>query len=84
MVLSFDKNAAPDASLFLFHPCQTSEMHKDGTVTVCFKAGGLDEICWHLITWGETVTVEEPLRLRRRLAKMCATLAEHHRPHELL
>ena len=83
VVLNFDGSAAPDASLFLFHPCQTTEMREDGTVTVCFEAGGLDEICWHLVTWGETVTVEEPLRLRRRLARMCATLAEHHRPREL-
>lgn len=80
VMLRFDTTAAPDASFFLFHPDQTAEVYEDGTVTVCFEAGGLDEICWHLITWGETVTVERPLRLRRRLAKMCATLAAHHRP----
>ena len=80
VMLRFDTTAAPDASFFLFHPDQTTEVHEDGTVTVCFEAGGLDEICWHLITWGETVTVEKPFRLRRRLAKMCATLAAHHRP----
>ena len=79
VVLRFDGGAAPDAASFLFHPDQTVEEHRDGTVTVRFEAGGLDEICWHLVTWGETVTVRRPLRLRRRLAKMCATLAAHHR-----
>ena len=79
VVLRFDAAAAPDAASFLFHPDQTAEEHRDGTVTVNFEAGGLDEICWHLVTWGETVTVQRPLRLRRRLARMCATLAAHHR-----
>ncbi len=78
VVLHFDTAAAPDASAFLFHPDQTVEENRGGTVTVRFEAGGLDEICWHLMTWGETVTVEKPVRLRRRLAKMCATLASHH------
>ena len=79
VVLRFDAAAAPDASAFLFHPNQTVDEHEDGTVRVSFEAGGLDEMCWHLVTWGETVTVETPIRLRRRLAKMCATLAAHHR-----
>lgn len=79
VVLRFNAAAAPDAASFLFHPGQTVEEHRDGTVTVRFEAGGLDEMCWHLVTWGETVTVERPVRLRRRLADMCAMLATHHR-----
>ena len=79
VVLHFDTlPLRPTHSAFLFHPDQTVEENRDGTVTVRFEAGGLDEICWHLMTWGETVTVEKPVRLRRRLAKMCATLASHH------
>ena len=46
--------------------------------TVRFEADGLDEMCWRLITWGESVTVEKPARLRRRLAVMCGALAGHH------
>ena len=79
VVLHFNAAAALDAASFLFHPGQTVEEHSDGTVTVRFEAGGFDEMCWHLVTWGETVTVEKPGRLRRRLARMCATLASHHR-----
>ena len=33
----------------------------------------------HLFTWGESVTVEKPARLRRRLVGICAVLAAHHR-----
>ena len=51
VVLRFDAAAAPDASSFLFHPNQTVDEQDDGTVTVSFEAGGLDEICWHLVTW---------------------------------
>ena len=79
VVLRFDATAAPDAASFLFHPDQTVEEQDDGTVTVRFEAGGLDEMCWHLVTWGETVTVEKPVRLRKRLARMCTMLATHHR-----
>ena len=64
VVLRFDAAAAPDASAFLFHPGQTVDEQDDGTVTVSFEAGGLDEMCWHLVTWGETVIVEKPARLR--------------------
>ena len=78
VVLRFNADAAPDALAFLFHPDQKIEGHGDGTLTVRFKAGGIDEMCWHLVTWGESVTVEKPARLRRRLAKLCSTLAAHH------
>ena len=78
VVLRFDAGAARDASAFLFHPGQSVEENEDGSLTVRFEAGGLDEMCWHLITWGEGVTVEKPARLRRRLARMCASLTAHH------
>ncbi len=77
VTLRFDAKAAPDASAFLFHPDQSIEKHSDGTLTVRFKAGGINEMCWHLVTWGESVTVEKPVRLRHRLARMCASLAAH-------
>ena len=78
VVLRFTSEANRDASAFLFHPSQTMEENADGTLTVRFTAGGLDEICWHLVTWGESVTVEKPTELRNRLAAMCAALAAHH------
>ena len=41
------------------------DRNDDGSITVRFTAGGEHELCWHLITWGTTVTVEQPESLRR-------------------
>ena len=78
VVLRFDTKAARDASTFVFHPDQSVVNHDDGTLTVSFKAGGTYEMCWHLFTWGNSVTIEKPVRLRRQLADMCELLAVHH------
>ena len=78
VVLRFDSKAAPDASAFLFHPDQAVEAHDDGTLTVRFTAGGLQEMCWHLFTWGEGVTIVKPARLRRQMASTCQALGVHH------
>ena len=80
VVLRFLPRAARDAAAFLFHPDQTVEENGDGSVTVQFRAGGIDEMCWHLVTWGDSVIVEKPARLRKRLATMCQRLALHHEP----
>ena len=79
VVLRFDASVARDASAFLFHPSQSIEENDDGSLTVRFTAGGIDEMCWHLFTWGESVTVENPVRLRQRLVELCTSLAAHHR-----
>lgn len=78
VVLRFGAGAAPDAEAFVFHPSQAATKNDDGSLTVRFTAGGLDEMCWHLFTWGVSVTVERPERLRKRLREMCASLARHH------
>ena len=62
VVLRFDADVARDASTFLFHPQQSVEENGDGSLTVRFEAGGIDEMCRHLFTWGETVAVEKPVR----------------------
>ncbi len=82
VVLRFDVGAARDASTFVFHPDQSVVKHDDGTLTVRFKAGGTYEMCWHLFTWGDSVTVEKPVRLRKQLAEMCNALARHHVSNE--
>ena len=80
--LRFHARAAPDAATFRFHPEQEDPVTSDdGTLTIRFEAGGLDEMCWHLVTWGDSVTVETPARLRQRLAQMCGALAAHHADH---
>ncbi len=64
IVLRFAPEAARDAGNFLFHPTQTFEPQKDGSLIVRFKAGGLREMCWHLFTWGDAVEILKPKRLR--------------------
>ena len=78
VVLRFDARVAADVAEFLFHPEQTVKRNEDGSTTVRFTAGGVEEMCWHLVTWGTAVTIEQPARLRRRLTEMCARLAAHH------
>ena len=79
VALRFAPEAAADAASFLFHPGQELAHNDDGSLTVRFTAGGTREICWHLFTWGDTVTVEEPESLRAQMADMCTLLAAHHR-----
>jgi len=31
-----------------------------GSLTVRFRAGGAQEMCWHLFTWGATVAIVAP------------------------
>ena len=57
VVLRFDAAAARDASTFVFHSDRSVDSNDDGSLTVRFEAGGIDEMCWHLFTWGESVTI---------------------------
>ena len=64
VVWRFSAEAAPIARQFQFHPSQTIEACADGTLVVHFHAGGLLEMAWHLMTWGQHVEVLEPAALR--------------------
>jgi predicted DNA-binding transcriptional regulator YafY len=79
VVLRFEPDAAEDATGWLFHPTQTTEREADGALIVRFRAGGMQEMCWHLFTWGTAVTVVAPDALRTQLAELCATSAAYHR-----
>ena len=50
-----------------FHRSQQSRVLRDGRVEISFRAGGLDEMAWHLITWGNQVEVVRPKKLIDRL-----------------
>lgn len=67
VVWRFSAEAAPTARQFQFHPSQTIEVCDDGTMLVCFHAGGLLEMAWHLMTWGRHVEVIAPAALRDML-----------------
>ncbi len=39
---------------------QTMQPHDEDTLTVRFTPSGLDEMCWHLVTWDNSVAFERP------------------------
>ena len=78
VVLRFAPEAAEDAARWLFHPSQTVVREEDGSLTVRFRAGGIQEMCWHLFTWGAAVVIERPDSLRTAIAEMASTIAHHH------
>lgn len=56
--------------LHRFHPTQTIEPHPEGGATVRFTASGLQEICWHLFTWGNQIRIKAPDVLRSTYRNM--------------
>ena len=79
IVLRFDPSAAPDARGYLFHPSQTLTEEADGSLTVRFRAAGLLQIAHHLMTWGPTVTIVAPERLRDMMCEEVEALYRHYR-----
>lgn len=69
----FAPHAVRTASEFTFHPEQRQETQEDGSLIVRFRAGGLLEMAWHLLAWGDAVEVLEPPAL--------ADLVNPHRQH---
>ena len=72
VVWKFSPRAAKDAKYFKFHPDQTEERLKNGSLIVRFRAGGALEMCWYLFSWGKDVEVLEPQSL--------ADMLRDHRP----
>lgn len=68
VVWRFDAEVADDAATFRFHPTQKTRRLRDGRLEVRFTAGGLQEMAWHVATWGEHVEVIKPDALRKMLA----------------
>ena len=78
VALVFAPDAAAEASRWRFHGSQTVEPLDDGRVRVRFRARGMRELAWHLFTWGASVKIEAPPRLRDLLkAELEASLAAH-------
>jgi predicted DNA-binding transcriptional regulator YafY len=78
VVLRFAQEAAEDAAQWQFHPTQSLTRKADGSLLVRFRAGGMQEMCWHLFTWGPAVTVIAPEALRVELAELAEAVAAHH------
>ena len=71
-------DAAGDAARWQFHPTQNTTRETDGSLTVRFRAGGTQEMCNHLFTWGTAMTVIEPENLRLKIAELAEMLARRH------
>lgn len=78
VVLRFTPEAAEDAAGWLFHPSQSTVRDTDGALLVRFRAGGVQEMCWHLFTWGSAVSIAEPEALRAAMARMVTEVAHHY------
>lgn len=70
----FSAKVAADAKEYLFHPSQTMEEQSDGSLIVKFRAGGLLEMAWHLVTWGSGVRIVEPPRLKQCMTDLVADI----------
>ena len=49
---------------------QLMEEQADGSLVVRFRAGGLLEMAWHLVTWGSDVEIVRPRRLQTLLRQL--------------
>lgn len=78
--LRFAPEAAADATVWRFHGSQVQEANADGSLTVRFRAGGMEEMVHHLATWGSSVTVAKPDALRERLTSFAREVLVHHQP----
>lgn len=78
VVLRFEPEASDDAAGWEFHPSQSIEREADGALIVRFHAGGIQEMCYHLFTWGTAVAIVAPDSLRTAMAEMTVTTGQHH------
>ena len=67
--LEFDKELAPEAMEYSFHPTQTMKKLKDGRLIVNFKACGDREIIWHIFKWGSGCKINSPKKLKDEYKK---------------
>jgi len=79
VVLRFAPEAAEDAAGWVFHPSQSVEREAAGGLIVRFRAGGMQEMCWHLFTWGKVVMIVAPDKLRSLMGQMTIEAANHHK-----
>jgi predicted DNA-binding transcriptional regulator YafY len=78
VVLRIAPEAAAEAACWQFHPTQTVEREVDGALLVRFRAGGMQEMCWHLFTWGAAITVVASNSLRHALTELAGTVVRHY------
>ena len=70
VVWQFDPGVAEDVLEWSFHPTQRMRRMRDGRIEVKFRSGGIDEMAWHVVTWGKAVKVVKPKRLINKLREI--------------
>ena len=73
-MLHFAASVAEDVAEFVFHFDQTAEQDEDGSTTVRFTAGEVEEMKLASGHLGTSVTVEQPAR-RPAFARACTKCA---------
>jgi predicted DNA-binding transcriptional regulator YafY len=77
VALRVSPEASAEAVRWRFHPAQTVEPLPDGGFRVRFRTSGMLELAWHIMTWGDQITVEGPERLRAILRDQVVALSRH-------
>jgi predicted DNA-binding transcriptional regulator YafY len=76
VVLRFTPQAAEDAAEWVFHRTQTMQNNNDGSLMVRFRCGGFQELCWHLFSWGSSVSILSPTTLKVTMNNMLNSLLD--------
>ena len=76
--LEFNKELAPEAMEYSFHPTQTMKKLKDGRLIVNFKACGDREIIWHIFKWGAGCKIKSPKKLKDEYKKYLKESLENY------
>jgi predicted DNA-binding transcriptional regulator YafY len=79
VVLRILPAGANEAMGWRFHPTQTTQSQPDGSVIVTFQASGMQELAWHLFTWGDQVQILAPSSLKALMVKELERALEAHR-----
>jgi proteasome accessory factor B len=64
-----------------WHPTQTIDRRKDGSLELCFTAGGRMEIIAWILSYGAHAELLEPEELRAELAETAERMASTYRNH---
>jgi proteasome accessory factor B len=74
--LRFSPKVARNVCEVHWHSTQESTRTEDGHAVLEFRVDGLGEIAWWILGYGDQVEVIQPAALRKRIAKVAASVAK--------
>ena len=78
VVLRIKPPSVARAREWRFHPNQSIHEETGGTLSVNFRASGLQELAEHLFSWGSDIEIIAPDELRAELVSMLAAASKAH------